>query len=153
MSGDIIAFEDLPVGAVFEHGQTVMTREAIIAFAELYDPQPMHLSEEAAKASGLPGLIASGWHTAAVMMKMNCDHMLLKSTSLGAPGVDELLWKKPVFVGDTLRVRLTVTSARRSGSRPGLGLVGFESVILNQRDEVVLETRYTGMFGTRESAA
>ncbi len=153
MSEAPTAFEDFTVGAVIEHGATEVTREAIIAFAQLYDPQPMHLSDEGARANGLPAIIASGWHTAAMMMKMNCDHLLLNSTSLGAPGVEEVLWKKPVFAGDVLRVRLTIVSARRSSSRPQLGLVGFDSAVLNQKDEVVLETRYTGMFGTREQAA
>lgn len=144
------AYEDLQVGAVIDLGSKVVTAEEIIEFASEFDPQPMHLDEEAGKATLLGGLAASGWHTCAMFMRMMCDAFLLDSTSQGAPGVAYVRWKKPVLPGDVLAGRSTVMSARRSNSKPGLGFVTVRHEVFNQRGESVLELENTGMFLTRE---
>lgn len=147
------AYEDLEVGRVLELGSRTVTAEEIIEFASEFDPQPMHLDEEAGKASILGGLAASGWHTCAIFMKMMCDAFLLDSTSQGAPGVAYAKWKKPVLAGDTLTGRSEVIAARRSQSKPNLGFVTVRHELANQRGETVLELENTGMFLTRESLA
>jgi acyl dehydratase len=132
------AFEDMTPGTSFELGPYPVTAEEIIAFASEFDPQPMHLDEEAGKASLLGGLAASGWHTSAIMMRMFCDAYVLESTSQGAPGVDFSEWKKPVLAGDVLRGISKVVSARPMASQPGLGIVQLRHEIFNQRDELVV---------------
>lgn len=101
-------WEDFPAGHVREFGALVVTRESVLAFARAYDPQPFHLDDAGAEASLFGRLAASGWHTCAMAMRMMCDAYLLESASLGSPGIDNLRWLKPVYPGDTLRVRLTV---------------------------------------------
>ncbi len=129
-----------------------VTREDIVRFAAEFDPQPFHLSEEAAQKSLFKKLSASGWHTCAMVMRMTCDAYLLDSTSLGSPGVENLKWTRPVYAGDTLRVRLTVLEARTMNSKPHVGLVRSRWEALNQHDEVVLEMEGWGMFGRRDVA-
>ena len=143
-------WEDFPVGQVREFGATAVTREATIAFASQFDPQPFHLDEEAARASLFGALSASGWHTCAMAMRMMCDDYLLESSSLGSPGLDQVRWLKPVFPGDTLSVRLTVLEARPMGSRPHVGLVQSQWEVMNQDRVVVLSMTGWGMFGRRE---
>lgn len=145
----LVYFEDFAVGEVREWGPRTVTREEIVAFASEFDPQPMHLDENAAKRSILGGLGASGWHTCAVMMRMFCDGLLLHSTSQGSPGIDEVKWKKPVRPGDALTVRHTVMDVRESKSRPAVGLVRHQCEVFNQRGESVMEMRFTSMFGRR----
>lgn len=147
------AFEDFTEGMVLDLGEKHVTAGEIIEFASEFDFQPMHLDEEAGKASLLGGLAASGWHSCAMLMRMMCDSFLLDSTSQGSPGIDTLRWKKPVLAGDTLKGQATVLSARISSSRPGLGFVTVRYDIANQRGETVLEMQNTGMFLTRGAAA
>lgn len=147
------AFEDFVPGLTVNLGEKHVTAEEIVEFASEFDAQPMHLDEEAGKASLLGGLAASGWHTCSMLMRMMCDSFLLDSTSQGAPGVDVLRWKKPVLAGDTLKGSCTVLAARRSNSRPGLGLVTVRYYLVNQRGETVLEMENSGMFLSREAAA
>ena len=135
--------EDYTPGAVFEYGYVTVTEAGILDFARKFDPQPIHTDPEYAAAGPFRGLIASGWHTAAIMMRMLVDHFLSRVASLGSPGVDELRWPAPVRPGDSLRLRATVVEARRSRSKPDRGLVRTESELINQDDEVVL--RVTGM--------
>jgi len=146
-----IYFEDFAAGQVREWGPRTVTREEIVAFASEFDPQPMHLDENAAKKTILGGLAASGWHSCAVMMRMLCDGLLLNSSSQGAPGIDEVKWKKPVRPGDALKVRHTVLDTRESRSRPSTGLVRHQCEVFNQRGESVMEMRFTSMFGKRSS--
>lgn len=146
-------FEDFSVGSVQTSPQRVVTREEIIAFASEFDPQPMHLDEEAGKKTMLGGLSASGWHTCAIMMRILCDNLILNSTSMGAPGVDEVKWMKPVRPGDALSVRLTILGKSEPKSRPELGFVQFRCEMLNQHGEVVLEATYPGMFGKKSRVA
>lgn len=142
-------WEDFPAGQVREFGAMQVTREASLAFARDFDPQPFHLDEDAARASLFGELSASGWHTCAMAMRMICDAYLLESASLGSPGIDELRWLKPVFPGDTLRVRLEVLEARPMASRPAVGLVRSLWQVSNQHDEAVLSMKGWGMFRRR----
>jgi acyl dehydratase len=142
-------WEDFPVGLVREFGSTRVTREAALAFARDYDPQPFHLDDDAAAASLFGRLSASGWHTCAMAMRMMCDEYLLDSASLGSPGVDQLRWLKPVYPGDTLRVRLTILEARPMASRADVGLVNNRWEVFNQDGEAVLTMAGWGMFRRR----
>jgi acyl dehydratase len=146
-------WEDFPAGHVRDFGGVTVSREAVLAFAAQFDPQPFHLDEAAARASLFGGLCASGWHTCAMTMRMMCDEYLLDSASLGSPGIDALRWLKPVFPGDTLRVRLNVQEARPMASKPHVGLVRSVWEVRNQRDEAVLTMEGWGMFRRRNVAA
>ena len=144
-------WEDLPVGSVREFGAMPVTREAVLAFAAQFDPQPFHLEDTAAEAGLFGRLSASGWHTCAMAMRMMCDGYLLESSSLGSPGMDSLRWTRPVHPGDTLSMRLTTLEARPMASRPTVGLVLSKSEVLNQHREVVLTMQGWGMFGRRNA--
>ena len=111
-------WEDFVVGSVRDFGAMPVTREATLAFARDFDPQPFHLDDEAAAQSLFGRLAASGWHTCAMAMRMMCDEYMLDSSSLGSPGIDNLRWLKPVFPGDTLSMRLTVLAARADEQPP-----------------------------------
>jgi len=145
-------WEDFPAGHVREFGGLVVTREDVLAFARAYDPQPFHIDDAAAEASLFGRLAASGWHTCAMAMRMMCDAYLLDSASLGSPGVDQLRWLKPVYPGDTLRVRLTVLEARPMTSRPQAGLVKSRWEVMNQSGDIVLSMEGWGMFRRRPAA-
>jgi acyl dehydratase len=140
------AYEDFEVGASLPLGSKRVTAEEIVEFAGEFDAQPMHLDEEAGRASILGGLSASGWHTCAMFMRMICDAYLLDSTSQGAPGVDHVKWRKPVLAGDTLTGHATVVARRLSQSRPALGFVTFRYELFNQNGETVFDMQNTGMF-------
>jgi acyl dehydratase len=148
-----IYFEDFVPGAVTTYGPRTVTREEIIAFASEFDPQPMHLDEAAAKKTMLGGLSASGWHSCAIMMRLLCDGFVLHSSSMGAPGIDEVKWLKPVRPDDALSIRVTVLAKREPKSRADMGFVQFRCELLNQRGEVVLEATYPGMFAKRNQQA
>ena len=153
MNGKKWAYEDFAEGASITLGTKQVTAAEIIEFASEFDAQPMHLDEEAGKASILGGLSASGWHTCAMFMRMMCDAFLLDSTSQGAPGIEYVRWKKPVLAGDTLTGRSTVVGKRLSKTRPQLGFVTCRHELFNQKGEAVFELENTGMFLTREGAA
>ena len=142
-------WEDFRVGSSHEFGAMPVTREAVLAFARDFDPQPFHLDDEAASRSLFGKLAASGWHTCAMAMRIMCDDYLLRSASLGAPGVDNLRWLAPVFPGDTLRMRFEVLAARPMASRPGVGLVQSRWHLINQHDQPVLSMEGWGMFRMR----
>jgi len=131
-------FEDYAVGAVYEYGYASVTEAEIIAFAERFDPQPIHTAARFAASGPFGGLIASGWHTAAISMRMVVDHYVSRVASLASPGVDELRWPTPVRPGDSLRLRTTILETRRSGSKPDRGLVRTRAELLNQHDQTVL---------------
>jgi acyl dehydratase len=145
-------WEDFQLGEVREFGSYEVTREAVLAFAREFDPQPFHLADAAAEASLFGRLAASGWHTCAMAMRLLCDAYLLDSASLGSPGVDSLRWLAPVYPGDTLRVRVTVLESRPLASRPGVGLVRSATQVLNQDDVTVLTMEGAGMFRRRPVA-
>ena len=146
-------WEDFPVGHHMDFGATPVSREAVIAFAGQFDPQPFHLDDEAGRQSLFGGLCASGWHTCAMAMRMMCDAYLLESASLGSPGIDALRWRKPVYPGDTLRMSLDVVEARPMASKPDVGLVKSQWTMFNQHGEAVLTMEGWGMFRRREVPA
>ncbi|MGN6550226.1 MAG: MaoC family dehydratase [Pararhizobium sp.] len=148
-----LAYEDFYVGRRFPLGPRIVGAEEIIDFAAEFDPQPMHLDEEAGRSSVLGGLAASGWHTTALVMKMVTDSFLVDSASEGGPGVDAVEWKRPLLAGDTLQGETTVVSQRLSASRPGIGLVGFRHALSNQRGETVIVLTHAGMMRLRGGAA
>ena len=126
---------------VDEFGEVVVTADEIVAFARRYDPQAMHVDPAAAAHGAFGGLIASGWHTAAMVMRLFVEHYLSKVATLPSPGIDELRWMRPVRPGDTLRVRVTVVETLRSRSKPDRGLVRSLVEVLNQDGEVVMSQR------------
>jgi len=142
-------WEDFPVGMVRETGRTTVSKEEIVAFGRQFDPQPFHVDEAAAARSPYGGLIASGWHTCSLAMRLYHDAVLCRAASQGSPGVEKVRWLRPVRPGDTLRVRVEVLEARPSESRPGVGLVRSRWQVLDQRDEAVMEMEGWGMFRRR----
>jgi len=141
--------EDFTPGQVFESPPRTLTKEQIIAFARDYDPQPFHTDEAAAKNTVYGGLIASGWQTVAIMMRLLWDTFLKDTASLGSPGSDQIRWLKPVRPGDTLRARFTIVDVVPSRSKPFFGIVHTATEMLNQHDEVVMTHRGMGMFGRK----
>ena len=144
-------WEDFPVGAVREFGGKTLSREDIVRFAREYDPQPFHVDEEAANKSVFGGLIASGWQTCGLAMRMMCDAYLLDAASAGSPGVESIRWLLPVRPGDRLRVRLTVLEARVLQSKPHIGLVRNKWEMFNQKNEQVMHMEGYGMFLRRDA--
>ena len=146
-------FEDFAPGWTIELGPRRVTREEIIGYAARYDPQPMHLDEEAARHTMLGGLAASGWHTCAIMMKMIADGFLLDTASMGAPGVEEAKWLKPVRPGDSLTVRGSVRTARASQSKPDRGFVTLHWEVFNDRGDKVMTLTCPQMIQRRRAGA
>jgi acyl dehydratase len=143
-------FEDYREGEQFEFGNYLITEEEIIDFAQRYDPQPFHVDKDAAAATIFGGLIASGWMTASIGMRMLVDNFISIKSSMGSPGVDEMRFVKPVRAGDRLRLRVSIMSTRKSQSKPDRGVLQFFEEIVNQNDEVVLSLKGWGMNHTRE---
>jgi acyl dehydratase len=146
-------FEDFSPGWTIELGPRRITRAEIIGFASQFDPQPMHLDEQAAAKTMLGGLGASGWHTCAIMMKMIADGLLLDAASMGSPGIDEVKWMKPVRPGDSLTVRGSVLSARVSQSKPDRGFVTLHWEVSNDRGEAVMTLTCPQMLLRRNAGA
>jgi acyl dehydratase len=136
----MIYFEDLEIGAQTYFGSYEVTREEVLDFARKYDPQPFHLSDEAAARTHFGRLAASGWHTCAMTMAVIARKVVeQEQAGLGSPGVDELRWLKPVFPGDTLHVRSTIVDKTPSRSKPEIGSFRSETVVTNQDDVPVLK--------------
>jgi acyl dehydratase len=133
MSG-LLHFEDFHEGQRIALGPYTVERDAIIAFATDFDPQAFHLDDAAAKAGIFGALSASGWHTCGMIMRMLCDACLLRAAVLGSPGVDSIKWKKPVLVGDILSGECVITGARKSTSRPGVGILNYVTSVHDQYD-------------------
>jgi acyl dehydratase len=146
-------FEDFKPGPFAEYGPRTLSREEIVAFAAEFDPQPMHLDEDAARETMLGGLSASGWHTCGLMMRMMCDGFLLNSSSMGTNAVEEVQWLKPVRPGDALTLRMTVLETRVSKSRPEIGFVGMLMEMINQDGTRVMALKAPLIFGTRRAEA
>jgi acyl dehydratase len=144
-------FEDFAPGMVIEYGPRLVTREEIVAFAAEFDPQPMHLDEEAARASILGGLAASGWHTCCLLMRMACDSFVLDSSSMGAPGVDEVSWLKPLRPGTHITLRTTVLETRVSNSRPEMGFVKVRMDVLGDEGEPIMTLTTSMIMGRRDA--
>jgi acyl dehydratase len=141
-------FEDYRVGERFEFGDHVVTEAEIVAFARRYDPQPFHVDAQAGEASHFGGLVASGWMTCAVLMRLMCEHFVAAS-SMGSPGVDRVRWLEPVRPGDRLRARVEIRHVRASLSRPDRGLVTLGQELLNQHGQVVLSLEGVAMIRRR----
>jgi acyl dehydratase len=142
-------WEDFSVGDVFDLGTHTVTRKEIVDFAAQWDPQPFHVDEEAARSSSFGGLIASGWHTAALCMRLYVDALLLDAASMGSPGLDELRWLAPVRPADTLTVSLTVQDAKPSSKDPARGTLLLQWEAVNQDGVVALRMSGRGLFGRR----
>jgi len=134
-----LTFEDFKPGRFGTFGPRRVTRDEILAFAGEFDPQPMHLDEEAASRSMLKGLSGSGWHLCSVMMRLLCDGFIGRTASLGSPGVSEVRWMAPLRPGDELTLDVDVTEARISKSRPETGIVTFRGTIRNAAGVVLCE--------------
>jgi acyl dehydratase len=145
-------FEDYRPGFVGEYGSITVSQDEIIEFAKRFDPQTFHIDPIAAARGPFGGLIASGWHTSALMMRLYADHFVSKVASLGSPGIDELRWTRPVRPGDTLSIRGTILEARRSNSKPDRGLVRIQLEVLNQDKEVVMSLKAMTLFLCRKSS-
>ncbi len=152
MSDGLVYFEDLTVGVKAAFGRYEVTREEVIEFAAKYDPQPFHLSDEAAAQTHFGRISASGWHTCAMVMRMLVDNITeRKQAGLGSPGQDELRWHKPVYPGDVLRVESEVLEKTPSRSRPEMGSFKSDVRIFNQNDELVMSMKSIGLIRVRGS--
>jgi acyl dehydratase len=145
-------FEDFVPGAVYEFGEERVVEAEIIDFARRFDPQPMHIDTEAAAQGFFAWLIASGWHTAGLMMRMFVEGFLPGHASLASPGIDELRWIRPVRPGDVLHLRVSVLEATRSRSKPDRGLLRTLTEVLNQEGEVVMSLKPMNLVRCRPQA-
>ena len=145
-------FEDFYPGQEIDLGSRSVTEEEIIAFATQFDPQPFHVDKEAAAKSIYGGVIASGWHTCSMMMRMVVDGLMVDASSMGSPGLDGIRWLLPVRAGDTLNVRYVTTEVKASASKPDRGVVWSKWVATNQRGEEVCTVAGMGMMGRRPAA-
>jgi acyl dehydratase len=145
--------EDYVPGGVHEFGEMLVTEQEIVEFARRYDPQDFHTDPVRAAGSRFGGLIASGWLTCALMMRMFSDHYLTRNASLSSPGLDEVRWLAPVRPGDVLHSRVTVLEARRSSSKPDRGILRSKIEVLNQRGEVVMTMLAMNLIACRAAPA
>jgi acyl dehydratase len=135
----MIYFEDLELGVETYYGSYAVTREEVLEFAHKYDPQPFHVSDEAAARTHFGRIAASGWHTAAMTMAVIARYVVEhEQAGLGSPGIDDLRWKKPVYPGDTLHVRGTIVEKTPSRSRPEMGSFRTDTIVTNQDDQPVM---------------
>lgn len=142
-------FEDFPTGTVVELGQFSLSEEEIISFASRYDPQPFHVDPEGAAAGPFGGLIASGWHSGASLMRLYVDAMLIGTDSRGSPGIEELRWFRPMRPGEVIRARVTVIDAQRSSTTKNRGTLTLHWEARNDAGDLVMSMRGRGLFGTR----
>ena len=150
MSDGLIYFEDLEVGTRSSFGRYEVTREEVLEFAGKYDPQPFHLSDEAAAQTHFGRISASGWHTCAMVMRMLVDNLTRnRQAGLGSPGQDELRWHKPVYPGDVLRVETELLEKTRSRSRPEMGSMKSKVRVYNQDDQLVMSMTGIGLIRVR----
>ncbi len=141
--------EDFKVGETIELGSTVVDKDELIAFGKRFDPQPFHVDEEAAKRTHFGGLITSGWHTAAMLMRLIVDTVAANSVSLGSPGMDEIRWLRPVRPGDTLTGVGKILEVVPSRSKADRGHVRTLYEVTNQKGEKVMTVIGRGIFGRR----
>jgi acyl dehydratase len=148
-SDELLYWEDLQNAGTVEIGSHTFTEEEIIAFARQFDPQPFHVDPAAAKNSYFKGLIASGWHTCSIGMRLMVDKYVNRSASLGSPGQDNIRWLAPVRAGDTITYRRVILAARPSGSKPEIGLLHSRTEAVNQRGEIAMTMEGWAMFRRR----
>ncbi len=146
-------WEDFSPGQVTDCGSRIVTRAEIVAFAAEYDPQPMHLDEHAARGTLLGGLVASGWHSCCILMRMLTDGLLGEASFLGAPGVQEAKWLAPLRPGEQVKARATVLETRPSRSRPDIGFVKFQIELIDAFDRPLMTLIVSPMFGRRSAHA
>lgn len=146
-------FEDYVPGSVYEFGSVTLSEDEIIEFARRYDPQYFHVDPARAASGPFDGLIASGWQTGAVIMRLFVDHYLAQAPSFGSPGMDEIRWLRPARPGDRLRIRVTVLESRVSRSKPDRGIVKASIEAFNQRDELVATMIGSNFIGRRPSSS
>lgn len=137
--------EDYPVGAVYEYGYLTVTEDEIIGFARQYDPQSIHTDPALAETGPFGGLIASGWHSAGLLMRLYAHHYLSTVASLASPGIDELRWPAPLRPGDSVRLRATVLKTRPSRSKPDRGLLWTRAELLTRDDRAVMTCQAMNM--------
>jgi acyl dehydratase len=142
-------FEDFAPGQTYDAGSVTVTEDDIIGFARQYDPQPFHVDPAAARASIYGGLIASGWHTTALAMRLLVDSIFKDTAGMGSPGVDEIRWVRPVRPNDTLSVSLTILETRGSESRPDRGIIRFRVEAHNQAAERAMHMTGAGFIARR----
>lgn len=138
-------FEDYFVGETMVFGDYLVTEEEIITFAKQYDPQIFHLDKEAAKHSSFGELVASGWMTVGILMRLMVLHFISPKASMGSPGVDQIRWTQPVKPNDRLSLRMKIVDVKRSTSKPDRGMIWFDNELLNQHGQIVLTMRGMGM--------
>jgi acyl dehydratase len=146
-------FEDYPVGAVAQYGPIVVDEAEVIEFGRRFDPQEFHTDPVKAAQGPFGGVVASGWHTGSMMMRVLVDRYLSRTAGMGSPGMDELRWTAPVRPGDRLWVRVTVVEARRSESKPDRGLVRILIEVLNERDTVAMSVKAMTLVRCRAAVA
>lgn len=146
-------FEDIQAGQVYEFGTVTVSEKDIIDFARQFDPQDFHLDPAKAASSLFGGIVASGWHTTAVVMRLYVDHYLSHVANLGSPGVENIRWPNPLRPGDTLRIRVTILEARPSRSKPDRGIVRVHVEAINQTDKLVLSMIGVSLVGRRQESS
>ena len=152
MMSEILYWEDFAPGETVEIGRHTFAQAEMIEFARQFDPQPFHTDPEAAKNSFFGGLIASGWHTCAIAMRLMVQKYIGQSASAGSPGVENIRWLAPVRPGDTITYRRVIVEARPSASKPHLGLLRTRTEASNQRGEIVMTMEGWGLFRRRPAA-
>lgn len=149
----LLHLEDFAPAQTFDLGSISVSREEILEFANTYDPQPFHVNEEAALQSIFGGVIASGWHTCSLTMRLMVDNLLSRTASLGSPGVNQIRWLLPVRPGDTLSAKATVLAVTPSTSKPDRGTLEMKYEVRNQNEQPVIVMQGISMFRRREAAA
>lgn len=152
-STDELFFENYERGSEFLFGDVKIKEDEVLEFAKLYDPQPFHIDKDAAMKSQYKGLIASGWHTCALVMRLLVENYFSSASSLGSPGIDELRWFIPVRPGDELTVRATVFDTKRSSSKPDRGIVKTFIEVINQEKKVVMSFHSLNFILSKESVS
>jgi acyl dehydratase len=142
-------FEDYNIGLVLEFGRIVADETEILDFGRRFDPQVFHVDAEAAKQSSFGGLVASGWHTAGMAMRLLVEHYISPVASMGSPGVDELRWYEPVRPGDVLSLRVTISGSRQSRTKPDRGIVNSLVEVINQHGRTAMSFKAMTLFRCR----
>jgi acyl dehydratase len=148
----LTTFDDFKVGQIREFGRYHVTKEEVVEFALKYDPQFFHIDEAQAKNGPFGSLVASGWHTCGMCMRMLCDHFFIDSSNCGSPGIDEIRWLRPVRPGDILRLKVETIKVALSRSKPDRGTVWNAITVFNQKDEAVATLKAMTIFLTRAGA-
>jgi acyl dehydratase len=145
----LLHYEDFPEGKVIDFGTYHLSREDVIAYAAEWDPQPMHLDDEAAKHSVLGGLAASGWQSSAILIRLSVDGYANKSAAMASNSMEEVKWLKPVYAGETLTGRVTILSRRVSSKRPEMGILKCKWELFNTAGELKVEITGVQFMGVR----